>query len=257
MTLFFQSLDPLVVSLLMFPLYCLLILFFHRFFGATGVIVFLVVAVIGANLQVLKLSFFSLYNQPVALGTALFSSTYFCTDLLCEHYGKRKAIKAAIIGLMVMPLWTIITYHAIIYAPLTAEQSGGNYDWALGSHDHMVGLFSIVPSITIASFLAFAVSQFNDVFLFDYVKKKTQGRYLFLRNNVSTFISVLIDNAVFSFVAFYLLAPNPVPIKALIFSYILSTYVLRLLFAVLDTPFLYLSKCQFFLPRKKVTPDGS
>ena len=251
MTLFFQSLDPLVVSLLAFPLYCFAVLCFHRFFGATGVIVFLVVAVIGANLQVLKLSFFAFYQQPVALGTALFSSTYFSTDLLCEHYGKRKALKAAIIGLMVMPLWTIITYHAIIYAPLTIEQSAGNYDWALSSHEHMVGLFSIVPSITIASFVAFAVSQINDIFLFDYVKKKTQGRFLFLRNNVSTFISVLIDNTVFSFIAFYLLAPDPVPIKALIVSYIFSTYILRIFFAVLDTPFLYLSKCQIFLPRKR------
>ena len=249
---FLQSLDPLILSLFAAPLYYFLALIFFRFFAATGVIVFLIVAIIGANIQVLKLSYFSFYEQPVALGTALFSSTYFATDLLNEHYGKKFTNRLIILSLTSVILWLFITLHTMAYAPLTAEQSRGVYDWALGSHKNIKELFSITPSITFASLLAFVISQFNDIFLFSYIKKKTKGRYLFLRNNISTFVSIFIDNVVFSFFAFYFLSPHPVPLKVLIISYIFSTYGLRVFFAVLDTPFMYLSHHRFFRPHQSI-----
>ena len=63
-----------------------------------------------------------------------------------------------------------------------------------------------------------------------------------LRNNASTWISALIDNTVFSVLAWVVLAPEPMAWQPLIFTYILGTYVLRIAVAALDTPFVYLAR---------------
>ena len=49
-----------------------------RLFGKAGLYAYVVVGVIGANLQVLKVVQFSLYADPVALGTILFARPRTC-----------------------------------------------------------------------------------------------------------------------------------------------------------------------------------
>ena len=65
----------------------------------------------------------------------------------------------------------------------------------------------------------------------------------------STFLSSLIDNTVFSLLAWIILNPNPEKLYNVIMIYIFGTYLLRVFIAILDTPFLYFSK--FFIPNKK------
>ena len=246
----FSFTDPLILSLLIAPVYYLIALLFHKFFSYAGLYVFMAIALIGANLQVLKLSYFPLFDSPVALGTVLFSTTYFVTDLLSEHHGKKKAITAIVLGLVVMQFWLLITQATLLYPPLTPAQSAGDYDWALGTHGQMSSLFAFFPGIAFASIGSYLISQFFDIYLYGYIRGKTGDKYLFIRNNVSTLLSTLIDNACFSLLAFYLLSPSPVPLKELIFSYILGTYLLRIIYALLDTPFMYLSKTSAFSPKK-------
>ena len=69
------------------------ILFFLKFFGYVGLYVYSTIAVIVGNIQVLKTVDFFYTPEPVALGTLLFASTFLCTDILSEHYGKEKAQK--------------------------------------------------------------------------------------------------------------------------------------------------------------------
>ena len=70
----------------------------------------------------------------------------------------------------------------------------------------------------------------------------TGGRWLWLRNNASTAASSLIDNTIFSVLAWVVFAADPLPWSTVIFTFILGTYWLRLLVAVMDTPILYLSR---------------
>ena len=63
------------------------VLIFLKIFGEVGLYIYTVVAVIVANIQVLKLVKFSFFIDPVALGTILFASTFLCTDILTEFYG--------------------------------------------------------------------------------------------------------------------------------------------------------------------------
>ena len=50
------------------------------------------------------------------------------------------------------------------------------------------------------------------------------------------------DNTVFSIFAWILLNPEPASLYNVIMIYILGTYLLRIIIALLDTPFIYVAK---------------
>ena len=107
------------------------------------------------------------------------------------------------------------------------------YDFA---HPHMVSLFMFLPRVAFASMLAYIVSQLLDTNIYQWVREKTGGKYLFLRNNVSTMIGQLVDTIIFTAVAFIgVFEPRVVLMIGI------STYLLKVLIAALDTPFLYLA----------------
>ena len=75
------------------------ILIFLKFFGEVGLYVYTSIAVIAANIQVLKIVKFPFFSDPIALGTILFASTFLCTDILSEYYGvNKKSIEIIIKG---------------------------------------------------------------------------------------------------------------------------------------------------------------
>src|ERR1700679_1491336 len=69
-----------------------------RFFGIQGLYLYNILAVVIANIQVLKVSPFFLSPHPVALGTMLFSTTFLVSDILTEHHGTRIAKKGIILS---------------------------------------------------------------------------------------------------------------------------------------------------------------
>ncbi len=213
-----------------------------RLFGKAGLYVYMAVAIIGANIQVLKIVKFGFMAEPVALGTVLFSTTFLVTDILTEHYGKAAARKAVWLGFAAMLLWTAVATLTLGYAPLTAEQAGEGLAWATETHGHMAALFTPFPQILVASLISYAISQTHDVWLYDLIRRVTGGRKLWLRNNVATIASALLDNIVFSTLAWVVLADEPVGLQTLVFTYILGTFWIRVIVALLDTPFLYLAR---------------
>jgi uncharacterized integral membrane protein (TIGR00697 family) len=214
----------------------------HRLFGESGVYAYIVAAILGANIQVLKAVKFSVYPTPVALGTILFSSTYLATDILTERYGPASARRGVILGFMGYFFFTGTMVLTLGYAPLTPAQAGESMTWALPYHEHIRALFLPSPALFIAGMAAYLISQFNDVWIFQGIRKRTGGRFLWLRTNVSTAVAALIDNTVFSLLAWRILAPQPLPLRTVVFTYILGTYWLRLLVSVVDTPFVYLAR---------------
>jgi len=218
------------------------VLFMLRLFGKHGLFAFIVVAILMANIQVLKVVKFGLYTDPVALGTVVFTASYFATDCLTEFYGRAAAGRGIMLGFASYLLATVFTLIGMGYPPLTPEQAGEGFGWALPYHEHIVALFLPAPAFLIAGMTSYLVSQFNDRWVFLLLRRITHARLLWLRTTGSTAVSALIDNTVFSLLAFKLLAPVPVPWDALIFTYILGTYLLRLGLACLESPFMYLAR---------------
>ena len=170
--------------------------------------------------------------EPVALGTALFASIFLCTDILSEHFGREKARKNVLIGFASFLFMTIIMLITIGLKPSTN-------DWA---QDSLANVFTPMSRFFIASMIAYLASQYFDVWIYSTIKNITKNRYLWLRNNLSTILSSLVDNTIFSLLAWIILNPNPETLYNVIMIYILGTYILRIFIALIDTPFIYLSK---------------
>ena len=64
---------------------------------------------------------------------------------------------------------------------------------------------------------------------------------LWFRLNVSTLLSGLLDNILFSVLAWVIFSPTPISIQSLVFTYILGTYVARVVVSITSTPIIYLS----------------
>jgi len=237
-TSYLGSLNTYVLWLIML-FYCFSsILIFLKLFGYVGLFIYSALAVIIGNIQVLKTVDFFYSPEPVALGTVLFASTFLCTDILSEHFDKDKARKNVLIGFISFLFMTIIMLITIGFKPSTN-------DWA---QDSLVNVFTPMSRFFIASMIAYLASQYFDVWIYSTIKNLTKNRFLWLRNNLSTIISSLIDNTVFSLLAWIILNPNPETLYNVIMIYIFGTYILRIFIAFIDTPFMYLSKV--FLPNK-------
>ena len=238
LTSYLGSLNTFVVWIIML-LFCFSsILIFLKLFSFAGLYVYSALAVIIGNIQVLKTVDFFYSPEPVALGTVLFASTFLCTDILSEHFGKDKAQKNVLIGFVSFLFITIVMLITIGFNPSAS-------DWA---HDSLVNIFTPMSRFFIASMIAYLTSQYFDVWIYSTIKNLTMSRFLWLRNNLSTILSSLVDNAVFSILAWIILNPNPETFYNVIMIYIFGTYILRIFIALIDTPFIYLSK--IFLPRK-------
>ena len=96
--------------------------------------------------------------------------------------------------------------------------------------------------------IAYLFSQYFDVWFYEKISMLTKKKFLWIRNNFSTMLSALLDNTIFSVFAWIIFNPNPLDFNTVLFTFILGTYILRIIIAILDTPFIYLAK--YFLPNQ-------
>lgn len=168
---------------------------------------------------------------PVAtsVGVWLVPLSFLITDVLAEVKGKKfvgNLIWSTIIALVFSYLFIKL---AIYIEPA---------DRFTESNDAFVTIFSSSSRMFLASILAFALSQFHDIWAFEFWKKKTHGKMLWLRNNLSTIVSQFIDTVIFMFVAFYHMTPKFG--AAFIWQLIIPYYILKIILALVDTPLVYL-----------------
>lgn len=226
-----QTLSSESLALLTFFGCGISILLLFRLFGVSGLYLYNSVIVLVANLQVLKTGSFWFLPEPVALGTVAFASTYLASDILTEHYGKAVAHKGVWISFTGHILMTSLMVLTLCYAVPAGDKI----------QEAMMILFTPSPRILLAGLLAYALSQYLDIFVFDWIARLTFRRWLWLRTNMATLISGLVDNALFSTFAWVILSPQPISFYSLIFTYILGTFLARALVSVMSTPIIYLS----------------
>jgi uncharacterized integral membrane protein (TIGR00697 family) len=231
-----QSAPPELVEVLMLVAAYGGVLVFYRQFGIYGLTAFCVIAIIGANIQVLKVVQYNVFPQPVALGTVLFSSSYLAIDLITENFGTAAARRTIWIGFCCLLFHNAFMLLTLGYAPADTSAAG------LETESAFKALVGPQPGLLAAGLISFLISQHLDVAIYAKVRSATAGKYLWLRNGAATIGAALVDNIVFSLLAWEVFAVKRVPFDALIFTYILGTFFLRVVIALLDTPFMYLSR---------------
>jgi len=197
----------------------------YRLFGKLGLFIWIAMAVILANIQVMKtIEFFGLVT---AMGNIIYASIFLVTDIINEVYGQKDAKKAIWIGFFVLIATTIIMQVTLRFIPHESD--------LLSSH--ISAIFSFLPRIAFASLTAYLISQLYDVWFFAVLKRKTKEKYLWLRNNLSTITSQFIDNVIFTLIAF--IGVFSFSIMAQIF---ITSMIMKMIIAVCDTPFIYWAK---------------
>ncbi|UCF63355.1 MAG: queuosine precursor transporter [bacterium] len=195
------------------------------FFGKKALYVIIAADIIVCNIQVIKT--IEIFGFVATLGNILYGSIFLATDLLSELYGKKEARKGVWLGFYALIFMTIAMQFAIQFTPHPSDFS----------HQAMQTIFGFLPRVTLASLLAYLISQNHDVWAFHFWKDKTRGKHLWLRNNASTWISQAIDSLVFVLVAFYGIFDT-----STLLSILLTTYVIKVLVAIFDTPVIYAGK---------------
>jgi hypothetical protein len=210
------------------------IIFAYRLFGKTGLYIWTAMAIIVANIQVMKT--IQVFGFVTALGNIIYGSTFLVTDILCENHDKKDARRAVWIGFFVLITVTILMQLCLLFVPDASDSLSP----ALSQ------IFGFLPRITIASLTAYIISQNFDVWLYNKIKQSTKGKFLWLRNNGSTMVSQLLDNIIFTWIAFIglfgLFGWQQLFEWPIIISIFLTSYVMKWIVSALDTPFLYLAK---------------
>lgn len=165
----------------------------------------------------------SFWGLVVPAAIVAYPLTFLMTDVIGEIWGKEEANRTVKLGLICQLMSLILIGLAILLpvAPFADNQT--EFKSIMGQSFRVVA----------ASLVAYLIAQFNDVLIFHKLKEKTGSKHKWLRNNVSTMTSQLLDTAIFITVAFIGTVPN-------IWVMIASQYLIKLIYALLDTPFFYL-----------------
>lgn len=181
---------------------------------------------IGMNVLGGKIIPFGPFSVSVAF--LIVPLSFLMTDIVEEVYGKKKAGEFVIAG--VISLIVFLGFIILFLALPPAERFTQNEEYKT--------IFGTSARIVFASIVAFLLSQFHDVWAFNFWKLQTKGKFLWLRSNLSTAISMIIDSFVFMYLAFYMLTP------AFTFGFVLQMTVPYLIFKILwgfvSSPLVYI-----------------
>jgi len=202
-----------------------MVILLYRLFGAIGLYALISFNLILCNIQVLKI--IELFGLTTTLGNILYASIFLSTDILSECHGKKAAQKAVILGFATLLMATVYMQVALLFKPAVDDFV----------QPHLAVIFGFMPRVAAASMLAYLVSQLHDVWAFHFWKNKTRGKYLWLRNNLSTAASQFIDSSVFCIGAFLGVFPAEVWLQILF-----TTFAVKLIIAAIDTPFIYFAR---------------
>ncbi len=202
------------------------IILMYRFFGRTGLYIWIPIAAIVANVQVIKTV--DLFGVAATLGNIVYATSFLVTDILSENYGKKSARNAVFFGFFSLIVVTLLMNLALMFAPNSFDSS----------QSHIAAIFGFFPALVVASLTAFGISQLHDIWSYNIWKKfRPDTRFIWLRNNISTLVSQLLDSLIFTLIA---TAFGVFPWEEFLVLFA-STYVLKFVVALADTPFIYLA----------------
>lgn len=151
-------------------------------------------------------------------------------DIITEVYGKermRSIIRASLVVIAIILVFSLLATN--LPPSVRFSESESAYD----------AVFALSARISFASLMAFVISDFLDVYIFARLRERFGRDRLWLRNNVSNFISQLVDSTTFIFLAFYAFDMTLGSNLSFLLSLIIPYWILRCIVSVIETPLVY------------------
>lgn len=196
----------------------------------TAVYVAMVLTAQIAATKIISFHFFH-FSISAPAGVVSFSVTFLLIDIVTEYFGRAEALRVIFSALIAQ----IVSFVVFLFVLAVPSASWWNGQAALASV--IGGSFRMA----LAGWIAFGVSETTDAYLFSFLKKITQGRYVWIRALFSSLPAMAVDSFVFVVLAFW----GSAPIGLLIGGQIVAKWVI----AVIDVPFMYANR--FVLYRVK------
>jgi uncharacterized integral membrane protein (TIGR00697 family) len=168
------------------------------------------------------------HTFELSVGAILYPLTFLITDLIAEFYGKDKArfcVKLAI-------SMNILT--AVIIGGMDQLEAA---NWSKIDNAMFHKVFGFYSIAFLGSIIANYIAQLVDIKIYLWIRNLTKEKYLWLRNNLSTSISLFIDTTiVISFLTIF----GVLPMEQMS-SLIINSYIFKLFFTIFSTPLFYLA----------------
>ena len=161
----------------------------------------------------------------MSVGLFIFPFTFIANEIMTETHGKAASKKLIATGIWIQ-LYVLFFVSVGALLPSSPVRDLG---------DAYEKMFALAPRMVIASMIAYAVSQLTDITAFLKIKTMTQGRHLWLRANLATYISQAIDTTLFMVI----FLGGVLPWGALLKTGI-TAYLVKIILGTVDTPFVYL-----------------
>lgn len=166
--------------------------------------------------------------SPIIAGIIPWPIVFLLTDVMNEYFGKTAVKRLSYITAGLIAFCFLLVFIAVeIPTDANSYLSDAEFRKAFGGS---------LP-IMIGSITAFLVSQLLDVRLFRLFNRLTGGRMIWLRSTGSTVVSQLVDGFIVIFIGFWL--PGVYSFEQILVFWI-SGYSVKLIIAILLTPFVYL-----------------
>ena len=143
-----------------------------------------------------------------------------------EGYGKKLAKLFVLAGFIATSLFVLYSFLSLALPWDPAAE------WV---HESYNTVFGISLRIAIASLVAFAIAEYQDVISFFFFRKWFGDTNFWIRSNLSNLWSQLLDTVLFMVIAFAGVYPTPVLIRIII-----TWWLFKVAMGILYTPLSYL-----------------
>lgn len=178
-----------------------------------------------------SISNFNIGPFTTIVGILPWPIVFIITDLMNEFYGEKVVRRVSwITAILIAYCFIIVGLSMQIPA---VEIPGSN----LSDDASYNKVFGQAQMVIVGSIAAFLVSQLLDAYIFQFIKRKTGDKFIWLRSTGSTLFSQLIDSYIVLYIGFVL----PGSLSFTEFMKIAPTnYVLKIVIAFALTPLIYL-----------------
>ena len=207
--------------------------------------IFITNAIIAEILGTKIFDIFVLKEFSLSVGVIIWPVVFITTDIINEYFGKKGVKKISYFTIILILYVFLVIFLSTKLSPNTYWMDINKID-DLGNPFNINFAYNIIflqsTGIIVGSIIAFLIAQLLDVFIFQKIKKITNGKFIWLRATGSTLISQFIDSFVVLIIAFYFLAPEG---KTWSINQVLNVgidnYTFKFIVAILITPLIYLS----------------
>lgn len=195
-----------------------------RVFGKEGLMAWTAVAMILANLTVVKAV--PIFGLDASLGNVMFASTFLATDILVERYGSECAKKSVLMGVAATVAFIVCVNIGLLYVPSGIDMA----------QEPMAVLFGLNARSAVASILCCMLANLVDIWLFKKIREKLGGKWLGFRSSFAAIVCNCLENF-----AFWLVAFGGIVDMTEIVVLALTTSAIEAFVGLFNAPFIYLA----------------